>query len=393
MHNIQIDSEFQSLIPPLQAEELAQLEANILADGCRDPLVAWGNVLVDGHNRYSICSKHGLPFDVVQIEFADREAAMDWMDANQLGRRNITPDQFTLLLGRRYNRAKKAHGAEPGGRGNQHSVKDQIDPLPSTAEKLAAEHGVSPATVKRAGQYADAVAKVSQAVQTPIAAPRQAVIKAAALIEKAPEKAIEILTGAKSLADVKRDERREERSARAEELAQLGPAEVQRGPFGLVLADPPWAYDFAQSDSREIENQYPTATVDEIISHKPDAADDCVLLMWATVAKLSEALEVMDGWGFEYKTHAVWDKEKIGMGYWFRGQHELLLVGTKGKVSPPAPEHRVSSVFREARRAHSEKPDCVYEWIEAAFPHLLKLEMYCRRPREGWLVFGNEAVA
>jgi len=378
MHNIQIDSEFQALIPPLQAEELAQLEANILADGCRDPLVA--------HNRYAICSKHGLPFDVVQIEFADREAAMDWMDANQLGRRNITPDQFTLLLGRRYNRAKKA----AGGRADRDFSGAQIDP-PKTADRLAAEHGVSPATVKRAGQYADAVAKVSQAVQTPIAAPRQAVIKAAALIEKAPEKAIEILTGAKSLADVKRDERREERSARAEELAQLGPAEVQRGPFGLVLADPPWAYDFAQSDSREIENQYPTATVDEIISHKPDAADDCVLLMWATVAKLSEALEVMDGWGFEYKTHAVWDKEKIGMGYWFRGQHELLLVGTKGQASPPDAEHRVSSVFREARGKHSAKPQCVYEWIEAAFPDRLKLEMYCRSPRAGWAVFGNEA--
>ena len=389
MHNIQIDSEFQSLIPPLQAEELAQLEANILADGCRDPLVAWGNVLVDGHNRYSICSKHGLPFDVVQIEFADREAAMDWMDANQLGRRNITPDQFTLLLGRRYNRAKKAQG---GTGANQHVAQTgQIVQSASTAKKLAEEHGVDERTVRRAGQYAEAVAKVSQAVQTPIAAPRQAVIKAAALIEKAPEKAIEILTGAKSLADVKRDERREERSARAEELAQLGPAEVQRGPFGLVLADPPWSYDFAQSDSREIENQYPTATVDEIISHKPDAADDCVLLMWATVAKLSEAFEVMDGWGFEYKTHAVWDKEKIGMGYWFRGQHELLLVGTKGQASPPDAEHRVSSVFREARGKHSAKPQCVYEWIEAAFPDRLKLEMYCRSPRAGWAVFGNEA--
>lgn len=173
------------------------------------------------------------------------------------------------------------------------------------------------------------------------------------------------------------------------------PQEVIEAPRlpGLVLADPPWRYDFAETDSRQIENQYPSATVGEIIAHKPVTEGDCVLLMWATVAKMREAFEVMDGWGFEYKTHAVWDKEKIGMGYWFRGQHELLLVGTKGKVSPPAPEHRVSSVFREARRAHSEKPDCVYEWIEAAFPHLLKLEMYCRRPREGWLVFGNEAVA
>lgn len=159
----------------------------------------------------------------------------------------------------------------------------------------------------------------------------------------------------------------------------------------LVLADPPWRYDFAETDSRQIENQYPSATVDEIIAHRPETEPDCVLFMWATVAKLKEALEVMDGWGFEYKTHAVWDKEKIGMGYWFRGQHELLLVGTKGKVSPPEPESRVSSVFREARGGHSVKPECVYEWIERAFSNHNKLEMYCRAPREGWAVFGNEA--
>lgn len=176
--DIVIDKEFHALIPPLQPEELAQLEANILADGCRDPLVVWGNVLVDGHNRYEICTRHGLPFDVVQVDFADRDEAMDWMDANQLGRRNITPDQFTLLLGRRYNRAKKAAGAQAGN-SNAEKQKDQIDPVVSTAEKLAAEHGVSPATVKRAGQYADAVAKVSQAVKTPIAAPLEAAIKAA----------------------------------------------------------------------------------------------------------------------------------------------------------------------------------------------------------------------
>ena len=159
----------------------------------------------------------------------------------------------------------------------------------------------------------------------------------------------------------------------------------------LVLADPPWRYDFAETDNRQIENQYPSATVDEIIGHRPETEPDCVLFLWATVAKLREALEVLDGWGFEYKTHAVWDKEKIGMGYWFRGQHELLLVGTKGKASPPDPENRVSSVFREARGAHSVKPECVYSWIEQAFPDHNKLEMYCRSPRPGWAVFGNEA--
>ena len=161
----------------------------------------------------------------------------------------------------------------------------------------------------------------------------------------------------------------------------------------LVLADPPWRYDFAETDNRQIENQYPSATVDEICDMAPDTEPNCVLFMWATVAKLREAFQVMDAWGFEYKTSAVWDKEKIGMGYWFRGQHELLLVGTKGTFSPPVAEHRVSSVFREPRGEHSKKPENVYQWIEKAFPAAKKLEMFCRQPRSGWEVFGNESGA
>lgn len=159
----------------------------------------------------------------------------------------------------------------------------------------------------------------------------------------------------------------------------------------LVLSDPPWRYDFAETDNRQIENQYPSATVEEICDMAPKTQPDAVLFLWATVAKLTEAFEVMDAWGFEYKTSAVWDKEKIGMGYWFRGQHELLLVGTKGKFSPPEQEARVSSVFREPRGKHSAKPSCVYEWIEKAFPAAVKLEMFCRNPRAGWQVQGNES--
>ena len=166
--------------------------------------------------------------------------------------------------------------------------------------------------------------------------------------------------------------------------------EVSKLP-NLVLADPPWRYDFSNTDNRQIENQYPSATIPEIISHRPETQPDCVLLMWATAPKLLEALEVMEGWGFKYKTHAMWDKEKIGMGYWFRGQHELLLVGTKGESSPPESENRRSSVFREKRNEHSKKPVCVYEWIESAFKDKVKLEMYCREPRPGWSAWGNES--
>jgi N6-adenosine-specific RNA methylase IME4 len=159
---------------------------------------------------------------------------------------------------------------------------------------------------------------------------------------------------------------------------------------GLVLADPPWQYSFSKSDSRNIEGKYPTQTLEQIIANKPETQADCILLLWATAPKLVEALAVIVGWGFKYKTHAVWDKRKIGMGYWFRGQHELLLVGTKGKPALPEPEKRVSSIFVEPRGVHSAKPEIVRQWIESAFTDLKKLEMYARQKREGWLSWGNE---
>ncbi|WP_300379590.1 hypothetical protein [Henriciella sp.] len=152
--SIKIDPEFKSYIPPLTDEEFAQLEANIVEEGCRDPLVVWGNTLIDGHNRYDICKRNGLDFATVQKEFADREAALDWMDAHQLGRRNLTPDQRRLLLGRRYNRVKRSK--------EQNLVQNSPNPQSevsggNTAERLAKEHGVSRATVERAAKFADEV--------------------------------------------------------------------------------------------------------------------------------------------------------------------------------------------------------------------------------------------
>ena len=155
--NIIIDPEFKTLIEPLAPEEYEQLAVNILKDGCRDPLVVWGETLIDGHNRYAICQQNGLPFKTVEMHFADRETAMDWMDANQLGRRNLSPIAFKLALGRRYNRSKKTKN--DGGTGTPKTSVDQNDPQlhNSTAAKLGAQHGVSEATVKRAGKLAGLV--------------------------------------------------------------------------------------------------------------------------------------------------------------------------------------------------------------------------------------------
>jgi N6-adenosine-specific RNA methylase IME4 len=161
-------------------------------------------------------------------------------------------------------------------------------------------------------------------------------------------------------------------------------------PYQIIVADPPWEYAFSLSDSRAIENQYPTATVDTICAQTPDAASESVLFLWVTMPKLADGLHVLTAWGFTYKTGAVWDKEVLGMGYWFRGQHELILVGTKGDMAPPADFLRISSVIRAPRAEHSAKPEALFMYIERAYPGLSKLEMYSRTPRDGWAAWGNQ---
>ena len=182
--------------------------------------------------------------------------------------------------------------------------------------------------------------------------------------------------------------RRQEHKNRRKE-----PVGTLEGLYEIILADPPWRYDAASTESRAIENQYQTTTLEQIKLHIPEAAENSVLFLWATAPKLLEALEVLNAWGFNYRTHAIWDKEIMGIGYWFRGQHELLLVGTRGTFSPPQEFLRVSSIFRERRTTHSTKPQAVYEWIEKTWPQERKLEMYARKARSGWNAWGDEINA
>ncbi len=149
---IEIDPEFKTLIPPLGAEERAQLEANLLAQGCRDPLVVWKgrNILLDGHNRYDLCTQHGIEFKTVDIELPDRNAAHDWIISNQLGRRNLTPEAVSYLRGKKYNLQKRQ------GKRNDLTC-DQNDHKLTSADCLAQEYKVGSGTIRRDAQYSKAV--------------------------------------------------------------------------------------------------------------------------------------------------------------------------------------------------------------------------------------------
>jgi len=176
-------------------------------------------------------------------------------------------------------------------------------------------------------------------------------------------------------------------------VREVTPPDLPEGQFGLIYADPPWRYDYSKSNSREIENQYPTMTLAEICDLDIDnmTTEDCTLFLWGTSPKLTEAMEVIRSWGFTYRTCAVWDKINIGMGYYFRQQHELLLVGTKGAPQAPSPENRPGSVIREKRGEHSRKPTIFHETLEIMYPNTPKIELFSRNERPGWEMWGFDA--
>jgi len=160
--------------------------------------------------------------------------------------------------------------------------------------------------------------------------------------------------------------------------------------YQIIYADPPWRYNFSATHNRDIENQYPTMSLEKIKVLDIPAEDNSALYLWATAPKLLEALEVMKSWGFQYKTHSIWDKDWIGMGYWFRGRHELLLVGIKGKFSPPEQTKRIASVFKIRRTGHSVKPFQIRDLINEWYPDKTKIELFAREKTKGWDVWGNE---
>lgn len=147
-----IDPEFQSQIPPQTPEENAALEQSILAEGCRDPLTVWGNILVDGHNRYELCTRHGIPYQTLNRDFADRDTAAAWIDENQISRRNLPPEQMSAIRARYYNRLKSGHGGDRKSKG--HDVT-----LINAAEVTADKFGVTARTIRR--DAAKAAGKVS----------------------------------------------------------------------------------------------------------------------------------------------------------------------------------------------------------------------------------------
>ena len=172
--------------------------------------------------------------------------------------------------------------------------------------------------------------------------------------------------------------------------------------FDVILADPPWHYrEWIPShgdNSRSAESHYPTMTDEDIALLSVDnlAADNCALFLWTVWPKLAETWNVIEEWGFIYKTIAwVWVKAKrsgfghfTGMGYYTRANTEPCLLAIKGQM--PVTSHDVLALIYSPVREHSRKPDEQYAKIERLYPEKKYLELFARKKRKGWDSWGNE---
>lgn len=189
-------------------------------------------------------------------------------------------------------------------------------------------------------------------------------------------------------------------------------AALPAGPFGCILADPPWSFltysKTRTTPHRTAVDHYAVMTAADLRALHVGgvAAKDCALFMWVVDSHLDEAIELGKAWGFEFKTIAfIWAKttkagapgqwgffppetvHRIGMGYWTRKQAEVCLMFTKGK--PKRLSKGVRQIIEGPRREHSRKPDETHDRIQALVggPYL---ELFARQPREGWTVWGNQ---
>jgi N6-adenosine-specific RNA methylase IME4 len=401
-----IDPEFRDLLPALTTDERFTLKKAIAADGLRDPLVVWmeQDILVDGHNRLAICKELDVQVRTTARSFNSRGEALIWVVENQSGRRNMEPiDKIALAERMKPVYAAEAKRRQACGQGGVLLKAKLPEANPGdTRDLLAKQCGVSPRTY-------DAGVKVN-ATGTPALV--QAVRSSAASISAAAEIATlpameqdeivahgvrEIMAKAKEIRCARLDETRKTRMEKIAKISRNNlplDSVVEKSP--LIYADPPWRYEHTMSESRAIENQYPTMALEEIkaLPLAKKTTDDAVLLMWATSPKLAEAMSVIESWGFTYRTSMVWVKDKIGMGYYARQRHELLLIATKGSPPTPHPSDRHDSVVTVASTGHSVKPLEFYTIIEDMYPAWrgLWLELFCRCPRDGWVSWGNQAA-
>jgi N6-adenosine-specific RNA methylase IME4 len=376
---------YANIFPLIEGAEFEELVSDIRAHGVREPIWLYEEKILEGRNRYRASAAAEVDCPARPYEGSDPLAFVVSMN---LRRRHLNESQRAMVA------AKLANMAVGGREANSANLQN------CSQADAASRLNVSTRTVASAAAVqSGAIPELQTAVER-----GNVSVSAAADVATLPEEQQreivargerEILEAARQIRARKAETRRQERIQNLVEISK-GNAELGTDrKFPIIYADPPWRFENRMSDTRRIENHYPTMALEEICALEVAelSTPDAVLFIWSPASILDECIEVITAWGFEYKTCVVWVKDKIGMGFYVRNQHELLLIATRGSPPMPAEDDRASSVIHAPRTEHSEKPAEFYELIETMYPELPKIELFARAARDGWERWGNQAAA
>jgi len=370
------------IFPLVEGAEFDELVADIREHGLHEPIVVFEDKILDGRNRYRACDAAGVEPTFTVYSGDD---PVSYVVSLNLRRRHLSESQRAMV-------AAKLATLKDGQRA------DLVEGLPigRASEMLnVGERSVARAREVQEHGAPELIHAVEQGSVSVSAAADVATLSAQEQREIVARGEREILRAAQDIRARKAEIRRAERIERlAATCNQSAPFPSDRR-YAVLYADPPWHFNVYNEESgieSAAGNHYSTMSLEEICALPvlSLASPDAALFMWTTVPHLRESFDVLVAWGFEYKTNIVWVKDKIGLGYFVRNQHELLLVATRGDMPSPSPANRPPSVISASRREHSRKPDEAYALIERMYPDLPKIELFARQARPGWAAWGNE---
>lgn len=365
--------------PMHSPERLAELAEDIRANGLLDPIALCDGKVLDGRNRLKACALAGVD---PRFEHFDGDPVAYVLSKNMI-RRDLSDDQ-------------------------RRAIRIDLADL-ETERRGRPKKGETVSTIKTRDAIAEALGETGRTTQ-----------KAITVKKRAPELHEAVKAGklthniASKLCDAPEKDRREvielvdqgmnaTRAHRQVSHARLATASIElpEGVYRVIYADPPWQYE----DQKAIEScarlaaheHYPTMPLEDIcaLPVREMAADNAVLFLWSTAPMLAKAVTVIEAWGFEYKQHFVWDKERRNVGgHYHGGNHEVLLLATRGVCKPETDERPDSvQVLRRTGR-HSAKPEHFRELIDRLYPTGPRVELFRRgEAPEGWTVWGNEVAA
>lgn len=366
----------------------------VIPDETRDGVLQ----VIDGRHRYNALTELGMPIDYDIYEGPiDEESLREYVESQNVHRRDLSQGQRAMSAAKLYT------GTMGRPKKGDPELGDEV------AEEIAKRNGISVTTFRRAVrvnrissrfpefaehvfegriELAPAYDMVSDFEQTDTRLKRLNITVADfKKLGEAPSAIGEILRRSKAAA---KKDKRDERDSKLGEIAEALPEDE----YQVVYADPPWKFEVRseQGMDRSAENHYPTMSLSDIANNKPAFAKQGVLFLWTTIPHLKQAMDLIDIWGLEYKSHLIWGKDREITGYWTRGKHEILLIATtEAGFNAPLPGDQLPSFQILPLGKHSEKPPEFAKWIEETYPTAKKLEMYCRAPRDGWDVWGFES--